>query len=112
MVSVIAKKLRDIRINQGELKQSSLGHNWKTRQKPITHKLIWFPIGIPGKHEEQPKSRQKKKPIIFLLDKSSSCSALMDLCDEADTANDGKISIAEYLTITKNYGIKVVPLQN
>ena len=34
----------------------------------------------------------------------------MDLCDEADTANDGKISIEEYLTITKNYGIKVVPL--
>ena len=33
----------------------------------------------------------------------------MDLCDEADTANDGKISIEEYLTITKNYGIKVEP---
>ena len=36
----------------------------------------------------------------------------MDLCDEADTANDGKISIEEYLTIAKNYGIKVVPIQN
>ena len=36
----------------------------------------------------------------------------MDLCDEADTANDGKISIEEYLTITKNYGIKVAPPQN
>ncbi len=33
--------------------------------------------------------------------------ALMDLCDEADTTNDGKISIEEYLTIAKNYGIKV-----
>ena len=31
----------------------------------------------------------------------------MDLCDEADTTNDGKISIEEYLTIAKNYGIKV-----
>ena len=35
----------------------------------------------------------------------------MDLCDEADTANDGKISIEEYLTITKNYGIKVEQLK-
>ena len=31
----------------------------------------------------------------------------MDLCDEADTTNDGKISVEEYLLITRNYGIKV-----
>ena len=42
--------------------------------------------------------RIKKNTIIL---------ALMDLCDEADTTNDGKISIEEYLTIAKNYGIKV-----
>ena len=35
------------------------------------------------------------------------CLALMDLCDEADTTNDGKISVEEYLLITRNYGIKV-----
>ena len=33
--------------------------------------------------------------------------ALTSLFDEADTSNDGKISIDEYLTLTKNYGIEV-----
>ena len=45
---------------------------------------------------------EHKKIAIFLL-----CLALMDLCDEADTTNDGKISVEEYLLITRNYGIKV-----
>ena len=33
--------------------------------------------------------------------------ALTSLFDEADTSNDGKISIDEYLQLTKNYGIEV-----
>ena len=45
---------------------------------------------------------EHKKIVIHLL-----CLALMDLCDEADTTNDGKISVEEYLLITRNYGIKV-----
>ena len=45
---------------------------------------------------------EHKKIAIFLL-----WLALMDLCDEADTTNDGKISVEEYLLITRNYGIKV-----
>ena len=53
----------------------------------------------------------RRTALVVQKDKSS-CSALMDLCDEADTANDGKISIQEYLTITKNYGIKVALLCN
>ena len=32
---------------------------------------------------------------------------MTSLFDEADTSNDGKISIDEYLTLTKNYGIEV-----
>ena len=33
--------------------------------------------------------------------------AMTSLFDEADTSNDGKISIDEYLQLTKNYGIEV-----
>ena len=32
---------------------------------------------------------------------------MTSLFDEADTSNDGKISIDEYLQLTKNYGIEV-----
>ena len=88
MVSVIAKKLRDIRINQGQQQYSNAIHVRK-----LSLGYVW---------DKKKYEVDLKKITIFLL-----CLALMDLCDEADTTNDGKISVEEYLLITKNYGIKV-----
>ena len=92
MVSVIAKKLRDIRINQGQ----NLG------QQQYSNAILVRTLSLGYVWDKKKYEVDLKKITIFLL-----CLALMDLCDEADTTNDGKISVEEYLLITRNYGIKV-----
>ena len=62
-------------------------------------------FGTTGTTKVAPPSSPSCTPELHTIPSP----ALTEIFNEADTSNDGKISMEEYLTLTKNYGIEVRP---